>query len=116
MRIHLLSLSVAILFAVAPGVALATCYHACSDINVSVGDYIVVRAGSETPCSWACSGDGFDHAIWIRDDCVNEETSEEPDGAFCADENIPDGVYYVDSIGSGCSGRPNGCIRICTCP
>ena len=67
------------------------CYDGCSSIALSVGDYVKIMVEGEFTCDAACgSGTGIAYDF---------ERS-----------------YVVQSIGSGCSGTPQGCVRICECP
>jgi hypothetical protein len=90
-----------------------TLYHGCASVSLSAGDYVVLRTGSNVPCNQACGGSGYDYDLYKRQQCVDTPLGLPAD--FCADEYIEEGVYEVESIGSGCTGTPNGCIRLIAC-
>jgi hypothetical protein len=116
----LLVLSVG-LVVLGPVAAMGTCYQGCIDYDVDIGDGIVFVDSDETSCSGCGGGDTTTYTIDIY-------TTGCPPGfpaatrTFCSEDNdIPvdqgeDSWFYVQSIGSGCSGTPQGCVRVCTCP
>jgi hypothetical protein len=102
-------------------VAMANCYHGCIDYDVDIGDGIYVVDADETECSACSSGEATTYTIEIYTDGC-EGTTIVTTSTFCPlVSDIPvdqgeDSWFYVQSIGSGCSGTPQGCVRICPCP
>ena len=102
-----------VLIAGTPDAALATCYHGCADVTLNVGDKVYITQSSEASCSPSCGTGGTLYRLQVRDNgsCTGELGTYQ---TFCSTEIIPTEVTYeVNSIGSGCSGTPQGCVRIC---
>jgi hypothetical protein len=99
-----------------PASAMADCYDGCINKSVSIGYGIeIVSAPSEVECTACGGGDTVSYSINIAIDGCDEPMTTT--GVFCTtDSNVPQGWFYVQSIGSGCSGTPQGCVRICSCP
>jgi hypothetical protein len=105
----------------APIAAMATCYHGCIDYDADIGDGIEFVNADETGCSACSGGETTTYTIKIyAGDCPPGFPAATT--TFCSvDSEIPVGqgsssYFYVESIGAGCSGTPNGCVRICDCP
>ena len=64
--------------AAAPAMAEPTLYHGCASVSLSVGDYVVLRTGSNVPCNQACGGSGYDYDLYKRQDCEDQETLSIP--------------------------------------
>ena len=112
-RTLLLGCMVAALTVISPATSLA-CADGCSSIPLNLNDFVLVQqASGETPCSPACGTNGVQYAIIFVSGCGGSVGTV---GTFCSSDVVPPGNYYVQSIGSGCSGTPQGCIRLCSCP
>lgn len=117
MRRVLLAAGIALLVVLpgaVPPVESETCSHGCSTLGVSFLDYVVITQPVEGPCDESCGDDGVQYKIQKTSGCGG--TLIMGAGTFCTDENIPLGTYQVNAIGSGCSGTPQGCVRLCACP
>ncbi len=91
----------------------ADCIHGCSTISVGILDYVRITQPVESDCSPDCSaGTGTQYRIEILDGTCGGDVMDE--GDFCTSEPITAGkIYQVIAISSGCSGTPQGCVKIC---
>ena len=90
------------------------CVDGCSSIPLHLNEYVVIQQGSgESPCSPACGTDGVVYMFILVTSCGGTTGTM---GNFCSSDFVTPGNYYVQSIGAGCSGTPQGCVRLCSCP
>ena len=116
MKFLILFVLSAALVTLAPMAAMADCYHGCINKAISINDGIMITSAAiEAECTLCTEGDSCEYTIDIYDACGGDPTSS---GTFCTtDPNIPMNTWlFVQSIGAGCSGTPNGCVRLCDCP
>ena len=107
-------LFLSILLSILPELALADCFHGCADTNLNIGDYIVIESIGIMSCSPSCGDQTISYTFRITTAC-GFSTITNPPQTFCSAENIPTGAYQVNAIGAGCTGTPQGCVRICSC-
>src|SRR5688572_30181799 len=72
-----------IVLSMAPGLALADCYHGCADTNLNVGDYIRIESTNESPCSPGCGEDAIIYTFRITTAC-GFSTITNPPQTFCS--------------------------------
>ena len=93
------------------------CYDGCASISLSVGDYVILTNPSTgSNCSACGSGNVTLSDIQKVDNCGYCTAPTCPTGTFCTTGSPTATNYVVQSIGAGCSGSPQGCVRLCPCP
>ena len=114
MRVLSTALMFATIVAVVPTLVGATCYDGCSSVQLQTGSIVELSYVDEQPCSPACgSGDAVEYTIRRYATCSGEQPMDE--GTFCTTDEPATGVrLVVQSIGSGCSSSPQGCVRLCS--
>jgi len=99
---------------VAPSGEAEVCVDGCSSLGLGLGDFVKLGPVNSGSCTACDAGTVFSYKISKTDDC-NGNVDEE--GTFCTTSSTAGGQSYeVNAIGAGCSGSPQGCIRLCTCP
>ena len=93
------------------------CFHGCVNIDVDFLDVIrITSAGGVLTCpGGGCSSGALTaYGFTIVPDCATVNGTQT--GIFCSTETLTVGQsYVVNSFGSGCSGTPQGCVKVCEC-
>ena len=90
------------------------CVNGCSSLALGIGDFVTLGPANSGSCTACEAGSVFTYKIMMTADCAGEELSE---GTFCTTSSTAGNqAYEVNSIGAGCSGTPQGCVRLCPCP
>ena len=110
----MLVLATIALFAAPAGKALV-CVDGCSTLALSVGNFVKLGPASSSSCTACGSGSVSAYKITKTSTCgANDNLGQ---GTFCSTSSTAGNqTYEVNSIGSGCSSDPQGCVRLCVCP
>lgn len=97
---------------VAPAGEAGGCVDGCSSIPLSLGDFVTLGPPNSGSCTACEAGTVFSYKITMNTECGDGSGTA---GTFCTTQDLADGNYQVNSIGAGCSGTPQGCVRLCAC-
>lgn len=91
------------------------CVDGCSSMSVSIGDFVRLGPANAGSCTACGSGTVYAYKIYKTSGCGG--TDQGPQGTFCSTSSTAGSqTYEVNSIGSECTGTPQGCVRLCVCP
>ena len=106
--------ALAVVIGLISSAAALACADGCSTVALSLNDFVIIQlVTEETPCSPACGANGVQYTVIKVSSCGGLMIDQ---GIFCSANFLTAGNYYVQSIGAGCSGTPQGCVRLCSCP
>jgi hypothetical protein len=102
------------LASVAPVGEAEVCVDGCSNIALSLGDFVTLGLPNSGSCTACESGTVFSYKMYKKETCGE---GDGPEGTFCTTSGTAGSKNYeVNAIGAGCSGSPQGCVRLCECP